>query len=61
MLGKQIPELTEGSEEGFTDLCLRMGGLLLGADRKYRFEAKASHRGRAVDFAVELSSTGFSY
>jgi hypothetical protein len=57
MPGNQIPELTEGSEEGFSDLSLRMEGLLRGPDGRYRFEARAAHKGRPVAFAVALSTT----
>jgi hypothetical protein len=53
----EIPELTEELEEGFVDLTLKMEGLVRKQDGMQQFEARASHKGRVVAFAVALGTT----
>jgi hypothetical protein len=57
MKNSKMPELTEESEEGFVDLSLKMEGLSRDQDGTQRFEARASHKGRIVAFAVALGTT----
>jgi len=56
LVSPKMPELTADSEEGFVDLSLKMNGLVREPDGTFRFEARATHEGRQVAFAVTLGS-----